>query len=650
MLLRKTLIAGIALASLLSGVVWAGEATKAKAWERAETLLHFHNEEDLADSDLDGEQILDRPCPDEFETPSVRDCAGLVDSWDGISLSTSMLIPKDAAAPLPTILFLHAYGSNRGEFRLAWPAGFNASSFAERGYAVIMPSARGMGGSCSHGGPATGTHFESHHQPQVETPHGPPPPGWNPDAGPDFTCSRGWTHVADRDYEIKDWQYLLGKLVDLKVADPDRLVVIGSSYGAGQAWLLAASMPWSTPSGDRTIQLAAAVSHAGWTSMQNSIAPNGRATDEPGGGRSLEMPFGILKQEGAVAVTALFPTIRFNEVEPGETHSYRPGAFALWERGEPYDGPEIARLSAAYRNKSALFAEDYFAALSAGKVKPVPILAVQGWNDAAMTPVEALQMYRKLKAADLEYPIHLFLANIGHVPGFEATADAAFHAHASRFVEAYALNAGEGAPSPVVSMSTECPPDSNAGVFRPPAPSTDTVRGTGWDSVRAGHLTMRSDRPLTTSSGPLNATEEAWTQQGARRCVTQPPFAYTAVDDYTWDVPDGGLTLLGLPKLIADYELSGVDASVIAKLWDRAPDGRRVLVTRGLYRLALAGGDAPTGKLKFQLFGNHYRFQEGHTIQLELSQTDVPYLRPNNLPSSVSYTGVKLELPLRAQD
>ena len=91
--------------------------------------------------------------------------------------------------------------------------------------------------------------------------------------------------------------------------------------------------------------------------------------------------------------------------------------------------------------------------------------------------------------------------------------------------------------------------------------------------------------------------------------------------------------------------MDGQDATVVAKLWDVAPDGKtKVLVTRGVYRLS-APGDATSGLLKFQLFGNHWRFRTGHTIELELGQRDLPFLRPDNLPSSITYAGVELSVP-----
>ena len=87
-------------------------------------------------------------------------------------------------------------------------------------------------------------------------------------------------HVADRRWETKDSQTLLGDLVDAGVSDPSRLAASGGSYGGGQSWLLATSMPWKSAKG-ATLQLAAAVPHYPWTDLLYSLAPNGRENDDP---------------------------------------------------------------------------------------------------------------------------------------------------------------------------------------------------------------------------------------------------------------------------------------------------------------------------------------------------------------------------------
>lgn len=641
-------------------------STGGRTWERAQKLLHFDNE---------AQGFTEGACAKTIQTSKnpIRSCAGLIDTFDGLSLSVGIRIPEEATESLPTLLYLHGFTSNRGEFASTlsgWGGDMISDSLAADGYVVVMPSARGMGGSCGLT-PATGPHAEEVPPlPQLETPHGPSYPGAPSD--PDFTCSRGWSHIAERDFEIRDYQHLLGLLVDAGVADPDRLGVAGYSYGGGQSWLLATSEPWLTPRGDQKISLAAAVPIAGWTSNQNALTPNGRATDDPGGGRSLERPFGVLKESSTLSLFAgarqgvlvvLHPA-RMNEADPSEFHSFTTGWLAVYEKGEPYDTHEGNAVATMLRNKSALYADDYFSGLQAGAFEPVPILAIQGWNDSSFPAVEALGMYRKLKAVDPDYPISVFLGDIGHANGRGFGTEpvkTAWQRMAREFLDSYLLHPGEDAPiEQVVSMSTECPvglefreysfnPQDNS--FNS-VPTSETIIVDDWDSIHPGLLTLKGDGPLTTESGPPNLVEEAATDPviAGPGCMTQAAGTYDEDVDYTWPVPSGGFTLLGLPKLMADFQLSGVDATVVAKLWDVDASGHRTLVTRGVYRLSLAGGDRPAGKLKFDLFGNHYRFVDGHSIELEISQTDYPFLRPDSFASAITYKDVKLELPTPNDD
>ena len=78
-----------------------------------------------------------------------------------------------------------------------------------------------------------------------------------------------------------------------------------------------------------------------------------------------------------------------------------------------------------------------------------------------------------------------------------------------------------------------------------------------------------------------------------------------------------------------------------ARLWDVAPDGREQYVSRGTYALVGDGGRTIT----WQLFGGGYTFQAGHTIRLELLNSDPPYMQPSDNPSPVTVSNVLVELP-----
>jgi hypothetical protein len=47
------------------------------------------------------------------------------------------------------------------------------------------------------------------------------------------------------------------------------------------------------------------------------------------------------------------------------------------------------------------------------------------------------------------------------------------------------------------------------------------------------------------------------------------------------------------------------------------------------------------------MFGNHWVIPPGHKIRLDLTQVDYPYLRFNNLASSITHGSPTLVLPTR---
>jgi hypothetical protein len=60
------------------------------------------------------------------------------------------------------------------------------------------------------------------------------------------------------------------------------------------------------------------------------------------------------------------------------------------------------------------------------------------------------------------------------------------------------------------------------------------------------------------------------------------------------------------------------------------------------------GYDSATGQqIRIPLFGNQYTFPVGDKIRLDVTQDDSPYLRPSNVPSSITFGNPTLTLPTR---
>lgn len=545
-------------------------------------------------------------------------CSGEIPSFDGLGLDTDLSIPLDATRARQTIVMLHGWSQDKTVWEAGTTAGDGAGTwhwnnvwFVSKGWVVVNYTARGFQESCGM-------------------------------TDQDANCTpNGYTHLADRRFETRDTQVLLGKLVDAGIADPKELASTGGSYGGGQTWLLATSLPWHSPKGV-TLRLAAGVPLYPWTDLLDSLSPNGRATPAADQTAPHNVPVGIAKlsyQDGLYAVGRAEANGRYDE-NPADVGTNLDVQTARVQLGEPYDpstDPVLRQIVDSYTYRSAYDATEYFAALRAGTVRPVPVLSVQGWTDPLFPAVQTLQMFRKLKAADPGYPIQMVFGDIGHSnaqnPSWQWRP---INALANRFLEANVLGrTGLAPPQQSYSFQTEC------GGTDGPAP----IAGQ-WDSLAGSTIELTSTRAAATSSADPNLVDGAASDPIANGgCLTE-DGSTTDPGAVYYSFPSTGEHLLGLPTVRLPYALTGQDATVAFKLWDRRPDGSKTLVTRGEYRLSTAAGDPAAGILKTYLYGNDWVFPAGDTIVLQVTQNDAPYLRPDNEPSTIAWSGLTLDLPV----
>ncbi|HEY8030683.1 MAG TPA: CocE/NonD family hydrolase [Gaiellaceae bacterium] len=543
-------------------------------------------------------------------------CSGKIPSFDGLGLDTDLSIPVGATRAAPTLVMLHGWSQDKTFWEAATTAGDGAGSwhwnnvwFASKGWVVINYTARGFQQSCGL-------------------------------TDQDANCTpNGYTHLADRRFETRDSQILLGKLVDAGIANPKELASTGDSYGGGQTWLLATSLPWQSPNG-ATLQLAAGVPKYGWTDLLDSLSPNGRATPAADQPANHETPYGIAKEsydDGLWAVGRAEANGRYDE-NPLDYGTNLDEQLQRVQQGEPYDpstDPQLQATIESYRYRSAFDATDYLAALQAATVRPVPVLSIQGWTDPLFPVVQTLQMFRKLKAADPSYPIQMVFGDVGHSnaqnPAWQWQP---INTLAYGFLAAHVLGQKTLAPpKQAYSFQTEC-----SGTGRP-AP----IAGE-WDSLASTHVTLTSTTAKTTSSVDPNPADGVDSDPIANSgCLTENATTTDPGAAY-YSFPSTGEHLLGLPTVHLPYTLTGQDATVAFKLWDQRPDGSKTLVTRGEYRLSTAAGDPASGILKTYLYGNDWVFPAGDTIVLQVTQDDAPYLRPDNEPSAIEWSGVTLDL------
>jgi fermentation-respiration switch protein FrsA (DUF1100 family) len=531
-----------------------------------------------------------------------------VPSFDGVPLDVDVTLPASGDGPFPTIVMMHGYGGSKTSFEgIGDEATYNNLFYAQQGYAVVNYSARGFGRSCGR-----------------------------PDSRTSPGCDAGWIHLADHRYEARDTQYLLGLLVDQRVARASALGVTGVSYGGIQSLNLArlrnrirlpdgSLRPWKSPKGT-ALKIAAAYPRWAASDLTYSLQPNGRFLDfrTPKPGQSIK-PGGVMKKS--------YNDVLYLAGLGSGFYAPKGSAFSadlttwkeLADRGEPARGDALAV------GKELTGFHSWM-----GLTGPSPPLLVQnGWTDDLFPAPEALRVYRTFHAAP-GARISLQLADLGHPRGTNDPAvDRSLLKQGQQFFAAYLK--GQGKPprhGSVLAYTQTCPSI---------APGGGRFTAENWERLHPKTVTMRRRGALrmNSSGGNPDTAKAIDPVSSSGSCATVPAehAKGTAIVERRFSKP---FTLLGMPLVEAQIRTKGRGGFIAARLWD-VHRGNQVLVSRGVYRLK----DNERGKLRFQLFGNGWKFARGHTAKLELLGSDPNYLRTSNFKFTVRFSRTQVDLPGR---
>ena len=565
-------------------------------------------------------------------------CDGLVRTWDGVPLDTSLVLPSEGASALPLVVLIHGFGNSKYEYLNPAETAYtdNAFAWAREGYAVLTYTARGLWGSC-------GT-------PEARLANA-------------ADCATGFIHLADVRYEVRDTQELVGRLVDEGVADRRRIGVTGDSYGGGQSLMLAALRdrvmledgslaPWRSPAGKR-LRLAAAAPVIPWSDLVTAAAPNGRVSST--GITHMSAATSPVGVEKATFVNAIFAAAQLatGPGQPvGEPFSVGrpmgflapPGLFpeadvtqwvARTSAGEPYDDAtarSIVRLLVDYHSA-------YY--LPTGRRGPPPLLISSGFTDDLFPADEAIRFANRTQKKFPETPLRLLLGDFGHQRGSNKPRERrrmirTIHAWMDRFLRGAKRTPAKG----VTAYVQSCPRTESSG---PPlsAPSFAELAGdrlrlqaTGPETIDA----LGGDATIGLKLDPVTG--------GGDACVSVPAGALPGSAVLTKTVEPGrAFTLAGAAEVGASLSIDGVApevSQIAARLWDVAPDGAtQLLVGRGTFRPKHQGAD------RWYLHPSVWRFRAGHTIKLELLGNDIPYARPSNGIFSIELEDLRVRLPIR---
>ena len=556
-------------------------------------------------------------------TPAIAPVRSTVKTFDGVPLDVNVGFPNPATfgpPPYPVVMAFHGYGGFRYRFK-------DMQRWLDKGYAVYSPTQRGFDESCLTPGS------------KAADPTG---------------CAKGYIHMLDQRYEVRDSQDFVGELVDQGLVIPNKIAAVGSSYGGGTALSMAALKdrrmlpdgtlaPWKSPDGTQ-MSIAVATPNVAPTEVPAILAPSGSNLDYIADSsysfktnEGVDSRPGILK-EGWVQGLAITGFVSPIGTDPSADLS---GWKAAFDVGEPYDGVPAINASIQELSKyHSPYGLDH-------SEPPAPILMSTGYSDDLVPVNESTRFYNRTRAQYPDLPISLFFGSLGHPRGqAQPAVTTALRATEDKWTDYYLGGTGTQPPSEVTSYTQTCPNGTAPG-----GPYT----APDWASISPGEVRLQDPAAQTisaTSGDPAAANAFNGLVANQNPCVTQP--GTKEAGSANWDLPPapaGGYTVQGAPTVVADIDLgSNPNSQVAARLLDISPDGTtETLVARQLYRPWSHGTQV------FQLFANAWKVEEGHVLRLQFLSKDAAgvagaflsnFGRPSNDQGEVTVKNMDLRIPV----
>ena len=504
--------------------------------------------------------------------------------------------------------------------------------------------------------------------------------------------STGETQFDSRDYEVNDYQQLACLLADEPTfdIDPRRVAVTGGSYGGGLAWMALTDPRWDCAAAGRPdlkMRLALAAPKYAWTDLAYALVENGAhlegsspptdpafSGDEPLGFPKLSILAGLYVS-GKVGIPAL------NEGAHATFPSSIDEAFTCLNGPEPFEssplcGSVVPSLVEAFRReRSAYYQNHFFSALAAGRARPIPVFSMPSLTSPLFGLVEHERMVSRLRQVVPDYPVAEFYGDFGDFTQNKAAewADLCGEDHhpcaytdpeprvavgattrLNRFLERSLRPrpAAFAAPRKMrTTVSLQVCPENAASPAAAALPG-ERFRGPSLAALAPHRLVIEANGGATTTSEvepnqhALNADPIANFAANAGRCPVIQGAAGLGVATYDSAPLPSAVTMIGRSRATVSLaSATGSDLKQLnARLYDLFPDGRQVLVDRGVRSFT----GAPES-LEVDLRGSGWRFEAGHALRLELAQDDDPYVKSSVLPSTLSLSRVTLSIPIREE-
>ena len=526
-----------------------------------------------------------------------RVCDGFLRSTvDKTYLDVRLELPP-GTGPFPLVTLIHGYaGSKRS-------SGDIAADLLADGYAVLRYSTRGFGDS------------------------------W------------GQVNLADVNAEIGDMRSMIAAVIDEQEfnLDASKVAVTGASYGGGHSWLALLEPVFETPK-KNTVRIVAVAPIVPWTDLLYALLPNGRPRESINGIGGLKLSF----------VNGLYASgIRRNPARPYPNY---PAYFIAWhavlnttEPVNPVWKPIIDGL-AGYR--SIWWQEDFWQTVAANRI---PIFQVQGFTDDLFPVPEAKRMLLALKSIDPDYPIVSYFGDLGHPRASNRPEEMEYVLGLIRSWLAVHLKGTGTLPEFAIYAARTTP--------RSEGFSGDVLKVNAWNQLWTSTATKTWEAdPLNPLINPVTfaqsgATWDPFVMEGAEQLKPYtempptPPFIATSNATFRVAASDlsggGDLTISGEPRVVVNAVVAGHRVQLNVRLID-VGGGVEHLITRGTYTIdAGAGVDIGPTVITIPTYGNHWKVASDHSLKLEISNVDFPYIAPSREPSTTIISSVTLEVPKR---
>ena len=521
-----------------------------------------------------------------------RQCDGFLRSdVDKTLLDTRLEIPP-GTGPFPLVALIHGYAGSKSS------SGDIAARLRADGYAILRYSTRGFGDS------------------------------W------------GQVNLADLHAEIADLRSMISQVVDEPDFDlnADAVAVAGASYGGGHSWLALTQPTFVTPK-KNTVRIRAVIPIAPWSDLFYSLLPNGRPNNSLDGIGGLKLSY----------VNGLYGSgIRD---DPDRPYPNYPDYLIAWHAYINATEPSAADptwqsiSSSLSLGRSIWWQQTFWDAVRAGL--RVPVFQVQGFTDDLFPLPEAKRMLLALQTVAPDYPITEYFGDLGHPRARNQEAEVSYVLGLIEPWLAYYLKGSGTAPVPTIYASR------TDEAFNP----NHIVSVTDWSQLSTGTLELDWSGTPTPLVNPATCITSGvfWdpfvgiADGELQPYVSTPPPSDTgACSLSTFSLTTtSDLTVIGQPTVTLDATVVGHRVQLNVRLVDVGGGSER-LITRGTLTLdAGVGANVGSPPIVIPTYGNFWLIPAGHTLRLEISNVDSPYLTPSREPSTTIINAVHLRIPTR---